>query len=97
MPGICRVQQDRHIGHARPRSPYHQTPYVTGSPNVSVNGTAAVRVGDNTACLDVALGGSSTVFVNGIPVHRQNDATTGHDGFVPNKAAAGSPNVNAGG
>jgi uncharacterized Zn-binding protein involved in type VI secretion len=32
---ICRVG-DRHIGHASPSpSPFHQTPLVTGSPNVT--------------------------------------------------------------
>ena len=48
-------------------------------------------------CGDPATGGSGTVFVNGIPVHRQGDGTGGHGSWVPNNSASGSPNVIAGG
>jgi uncharacterized Zn-binding protein involved in type VI secretion len=96
MPGIVRVQLDQHIGHAKIKTPYHQTPYKTGSPNVYVNGQPAVRIGDLCACKDPAQEGSSSVFVNGIGVHREGDKTAGHDGWVPNKAATGSTNVFAG-
>ena len=58
---------------------------------------ATVRIGDATSCGDPATGGSGTVFVNGIGVHRQGDGTGGHGGWVPNASASGSPNVNAGG
>jgi len=96
MPGICRVELDRHIGHAKAKVPYHQTPYKTGSENVYVNNKKAVRIGDICACKDPALEGSETVFINGIGVHRKGDATAGHEGWVPNKAATGSENVFAG-
>lgn len=97
MPAITRVGKDKHIGHAKPDAPYHQTPYAEGSPNVRVNGSAAVRLGDKTACGDPATSASSTVFVNGIGVHRQGDSTGGHDGWVPNASVSGSPTVFAGG
>ena len=96
MPGIVRVELDKHIGHGKRKTPYHQTPYKTGSENVFVNGKKAVRIGDETACKDIALEGSTTVFVNGIGVHRKDDATAGHSGWVANKAATGSSNVIAG-
>jgi uncharacterized Zn-binding protein involved in type VI secretion len=96
MPGIVRVELDKHIGHAKAKVPYHQTPYKIGSENVFVNGKSAVRIGDLCACKDPASEGSETVFINGIGVHREGDATAGHDGWVPNKAATGSTNVFAG-
>lgn len=96
MPGIVRVKLDKHIGHAKAKTPYHQTPYKTGSENVFVNGKSAVRIGDLCACTDPAEEGSQTVFINGIGVHRKGDKTAGHDGWVPNKAATGSTNVFAG-
>ena len=47
MPAISRVGVDLHVGHASPTpSPFHQTAYASGSPNVNVNGAAAVRIGD---------------------------------------------------
>ena len=48
-------------------------------------------------CGDPATGGSGTVFVNGIGVHRKGDATGGHASFVPNASSSGSSNVFAGG
>lgn len=94
MTGIVRVQQDKHIGHASDTpNPFHQTPYRDGSPNVFVNDSAVVRIGDNTECEDPAIEGSPNVFINDIAVHRQNDATEGHDSWGPNKAETGSPNV----
>ncbi len=98
MAGITRVGTDSHAGHASPTpSPFHQTSYSSGSPNVNVNGAAAVRIGDSTGCGDPATGGSGTVFVNGIGVHRQGDGTGGHGSWVSNVSASGSPNVIAGG
>lgn len=97
MPAITRVGKDEHIGHAKPMAPYHKTPYSKGSPNVNVNGSAAVREGDKCACGDIASGCSSTVFINGKGVHREGDATSGHDGWVPNSSSSGSSNVFAGG
>ena len=51
MPPVTRVTQDSHIGHASPTpSPFHSTPYASGSSNVLTNGTQTVRIGDVTAC-----------------------------------------------
>ena len=98
MPGITRVGADAHIGHASPTpNPYHATSYAQGSPNVFVNGSQAVRIGDHTACGDPAVGGSSTVYINGKGVHRSGDATGGHGSWIPNASASGSSNVFAGG
>lgn len=98
MPEVTRAGSDKHIGHASSTpNPYHQTPYVGGSPNVFTNGNATIRKGDQTACGDKAVGASSTVFVNGKGVHRKGDSTSGHGSWVPNKSASGSGNVFAGG
>ena len=98
MPGVVRKNQDKHIGHASPTpNPFHKTSYASGSPDVIVNGTGAVRIGDETSCGDPAVGGSPNVIVNGIPVHRIGDATGGHGSWVPNAAATGSGNVIANG
>lgn len=94
MPGAVRVGQDVHVGHASPTpSPFHQTSYATGSPDVFTNNTAQVRIGDVTACGDPAVGGSLNVWANDIPVHRLGDATGGHGSWVPNAAATASDNV----
>jgi len=93
MPGVVRVGDDQHQGHAGPKVPFHKTSYGSGSPNVFTNNDATVRIGDTCACGDPAAAGSGTVFVNNIPVHRQGDATGGHGPWVPNAAATGSPNV----
>ena len=98
MPGITRVGIDKHVGHSSPTpNPFHQTAYASGSPNVFVNGAAAVRISDATGCGDPAVGGSSTVIINGKGVHREADATGGHGSWVPNSSASGSSNVFAGG
>ena len=74
MPAIVRKGLDKHIGHASPTpNPFHKTSYATGSSNVFVNGAAAVRKGDVTACGDPATGASPNVYVNGIQVHRKGD------------------------
>ena len=98
MPPVTRVGLDSHVGHSSPTpSPFHQTAYAVGSPNVNTNGAKTVRIGDTTSCGDPATGGSGTVFVNGISVHRQGDGTGGHGSWVANNSASGSPNVIAGG
>jgi len=98
MPPVTRVGLDSHVGHASPTpNPFHQTAYATGSSNVLTNGAKTTRIGDTTSCGDPATAGSGSVFVNGIPVHRQGDATGGHGSWVPNASASGSPNVIAGG
>ena len=97
MPAICRVELDKHIGHASPTpNPYHQTPYSVGSSNVRINSASVVRIGDTTACGDIAVVGSLTVRVNSIGVHRKDDATSGHGSWVANKASTGALTVRAG-
>ena len=97
MPACVRSGLDTHVGHASPTpNPFHKTAYTGGSPNVSINSAASIRVGDATSCGDPAVAGSSTVRVNSIAIHRVGDATGGHASFVPNAAATGSSNVNAG-
>ena len=97
MPEVTRVNKDKHVGHASPTpNPFHQTAYATGSENVLTNSERTVRIGDTTSCGDPATGGSTTVFVNGIGVHRKGDATGGHGSWIPNSSASGSDNVFAG-
>ena len=98
MPAVTRVGLDSHVGQASPTpNPFHQTSYSSGSPNVNVNGAAAVRIGDSTSCGDPATGGSGTVIINGQGVHRIGDGTGGHGSWVANASAGGSSNVIAGG
>ena len=97
MPACVRSGLDTHVGHASPTpNPFHQTAYTGGSPNVSINSAASIRVGDATSCGDPAVAGSSTVRVNSIAIHRVGDATGGHGSWVANAASTGSSNVNAG-
>lgn len=97
MPEVTRVNKDNHVGHASPTlNPFHQTAYAVGSENVLTNSEKTVRIGDTTGCGDPATGGSTTVFVNGIGVHRKGDATGGHGSWIPNSSASGSDNVLAG-
>ena len=97
MPACVRSGLDTHVGHASPTpNPFHKTAYTGGSPNVSINSAASIRVGDATSCGDPAVAGSSTVKVNGLKIHRVGDATGGHGSWVANAAATGSSNVNAG-
>lgn len=100
MPGVCRVDSDKHVGHASPTpNPFHQTAYETGSPDVFTESKKTVRGQntDKTYCTDVAVGASSSVFANSKGVHRIGDATSGHASWVPNKAATGSTTVISGG
>ena len=97
MPACVRSGLDTHVGHASPTpNPFHKTAYTGGSPNVSINSAASIRVGDTTTCGDPAVAGSSTVRGNSIAIHRVGDATGGHGSWVANAAATGSSNVNAG-
>ena len=98
MPGIVRKSVDSHIGHASPTpNPFHKTSYASGSSNVFVNGSSAVRVGDKAGCGDPASAGSANVYVNSISVHRKGDATSGHGSWPGNAAATGSGDVFANG
>jgi len=92
-----RADLDKHKGHASPTpNPFHQTFYTGGSPDVSINSKPSIRVTDKTTCGDPATEGSETVKVNGLAIHRVDDATGGHGSWVANKADTGSSNVNAG-
>ncbi len=75
---------------------------VSGSPNVNVNGLAALRApgdpGIHAACCgpnawDTAMG-SGKVYINGMAAHRLGDMTT-HCGGV-GTLISGSGNVNVG-
>ncbi len=105
MSGICVDQTDKNVGHASScPNPFHQGTYRAGlNSTVYVNGKLAIVIGDGMAgCADIAVGGSSTVFISGIAVHRKGDATSGHDlggcpgPFPANAAATGSATVFAG-
>ena len=67
MPAVIRSGLDSHVGHASPTpNPFHQTAYTGGSPNVSINGAASIRIGDATGghgswVANSATGGSSNV------------------------------------
>jgi len=94
MTGIVRTNLDQHVGHDSPSpAPFHQTKYAEGSATVFINNERVVRKGDKTYCGDPAVGASGTVFVDGIPVHRQGDATEGHGSWVANSAQTGSDTV----
>ncbi|MBB4866542.1 putative Zn-binding protein involved in type VI secretion [Pseudomonas nitritireducens] len=56
-------------------------PAVTGSPNVIIDGLAALRVGDSTACGDVVTEGIATILVNGQPIAFLGSATA-HGGVI---------------
>jgi uncharacterized Zn-binding protein involved in type VI secretion len=89
--------------HGCPSCPHGvQGPAVGGSPNVNVNGRAALRVGDpgihGASCGPntwTAAAGSGTVFINGKPAHRKGDMQT-HCGGVGQLSSA-SGDVFAGG
>jgi len=99
MPAVCRVGVDSHIGHASVTpNPFHASSYTsTPQTKVTVEGSLAVVVGGSTGCGDGAVGGSSKVNIQGSPVHRVGDGTSGHGSWLPNAAASGSPKVIAGG
>lgn len=77
-------------------------PLVTGSPNVFVNGRAAVRVGvdafadhgcpDHSPHSAVVSSGSASVFINGAPAARIGDPVS-----CGGSVLEGSPNVFTGG
>ncbi len=93
MTGVVR-ENDMHIGHGKPTEDFHQSSYVASLNNtVFANGKLIIVVGDTTACGDVAIEGSSKLFVNGRAVHRIGDATGGHGEWIPNAALSGSGDV----
>jgi uncharacterized Zn-binding protein involved in type VI secretion len=94
MPGIVR-EDDKHVGHASGTpNPFHQTGYVaTKQSSVYINDKLVILKGDKTACGDEAVGASPSVYINGTPVHRKFDSTSGHGSWVPNSALEASEDV----
>lgn len=78
MAKAIRIGVDPSKGHC-----YPPKPCLNGSNNVLINGIGAVRVGDNynqthkcgknSHSMGIAAEGSSTVYINGKPVHRNGD------------------------
>lgn len=66
-----------HAQTAVPPLPASKAPssIVTGAANVSVEGKAAAREGDQTTAASTVAEGSSTVRINGKPVARAGDKT----------------------
>lgn len=106
MPGLGRVgdvSQCPADAHGCPLCPHPAAgPAAAGSPDVTVNGLPALRVGDkgaHIACCGPntweAVVGSATVTINGKPAHRMGDLDR-HCGGV-GTLQVGSPNVNVGG
>lgn len=79
--GVCRMGIDMCSGHPEGATYYPPRPAITGSPDVFVEGLPAVRFGDQWAPHTnlfkvhggVGIGGSFTVFCNGVPLVRQTD------------------------
>ena len=97
------ISQAMADAHGCPACPHPVSgPAIAGSPNVNVNGRAALRVGDpgvHASCCGpnqwTAQAGSATVFINGKSAHRQGDAVK-HCGSI-GQLTIGSPDVAAGG
>lgn len=106
MPAQSRVGDASQIAadsHGCPACPHSCVgPAVSGSPDVNVNGIAAVRFQDagvHSGCCGsntwVAVNGSDAVFINGRPAHRVGDDDD-HCGGA-GQMIAGSPDVFVGG
>ena len=106
MPAQGRVRDNAQVpsdSHGKPCCPHSCIgPATKGSPNVTVNGQAALRVTDpgvhSTCCGPntwKASKGSGTCTINNLKAHRKGDQTT-HCGGM-GKLVQGSPNVTVGG
>lgn len=90
-------ENDEHIGHGTPVANFHKTQYVsTVNGSVFANSRKVIVVGDNTTCGDPAVVGSSSVFIDGHPIHRVADGTGGHGPWIPNQADVNDCNVYVG-
>ena len=71
---------DFHAGHfcLGTGTGFHATPYVKGSLNVLTNQKPTCTIGSTTFCGDTAITGNTSVLVNGKPIHRTGDGTSGH-------------------
>ena len=75
--------------------PHVGGPVIQGSPNVTIGGLPAARVGDTLICVgppDKIKKGSSSVFINGKEAARMGDSTN-HGGVI----VMGNPTVIIGG
>lgn len=100
MAGIARANVDWATTHedGETHTAPAQTIYLAGAAaNVYVNGQPAIVQGDSTACGEIAVEASGSVFINGKGVHRLGDKLDSHDGnFSPSECASASANVFAG-
>jgi len=71
---------DFHVGHfcLGTGTGFHATPFITGSTSVLTNGRFTCTMGSVTVCGDKAITGAGSVFVNGKPILRMGDGTSGH-------------------
>ena len=94
MPSVVRANVDKHVGHESPTpGAFHQTAYAEPDITVFVNDEQIIRKGDKTTCGDPAVGSATNVYAEDKLIHQKGDATGGHDSWVANKAASGSPDV----
>jgi hypothetical protein len=94
MPSVVRANVDKHVGHESPTpGAFHQTAYAEPGITVFVNDEQMIRKGDKTTCGDPAVGSATNVYAEDKLIHQKGDATGGHDSWVANKAASGSPDV----
>jgi uncharacterized Zn-binding protein involved in type VI secretion len=101
MAGIARANTDWASTHMN--SDVHLEPVMTlylpgNGATVLINGQAAITQFDSVLCGELAIGCSSTVFINGRGVHRLGDMLDSHVGtYSPSVCASASSNVFAGG
>ena len=94
MPSVVRANVDKHVGHESPTpGAFHQTAYAEPGITVFVNDEQVIRKGDTTTCGDPAVGSATNVYAEDKLIHQKGDATGGHESWVANKAASGSPDV----
>ena len=94
MPSVVRANVDKHVGHESPTpGAFHQTAYAEPGITVFVNDEQIIRKGDKTICGDPAVGSATNVYAGDKLIHQKGDATGGHESWVANKAASGSPDV----
>tara|TARA_B110000240_G_scaffold132708_1_gene147270 strand:- start:23 stop:943 length:921 start_codon:yes stop_codon:yes gene_type:complete len=94
MPSVVRANVDKHVGHESPTpGAFHQTAYAEPGITVFVNDEQVIRKGDKTTCGDPAVGSATNVYAEDKLIHQKGDATGGHESWVANKAASGSPDV----
>lgn len=97
MAGIARANIDWASTHINgdTHSAGARTLYVPGfASNVYVNGQPAIVQGDRTACGEITIGASSSVFINEKGVHRLGDKLDSHAGtYSPSVCASASTDV----